>query len=181
MKNAILFAAAFALIVLLVACDNGGGTTPGPDRVPAPTVDADSEGGIPSPGETPAETPNTPAETPTVPAQVCQPNPSPATPEDQVLDEPSEGDAVTSPVTISGRVVANEATFQVTIYDPDGNPLADTFGMSQQTDVGQLAPFSIDVAFDVDEATLACIWVYELSARDGSQIDVGQIPVTLSP
>ena len=48
-------------------------------------------------------------------------------------------------------------------------------------EVGGLLSTLIDVAFDVDEGTPACIWVYEASARDGSSIHVGQIPVTLSP
>jgi len=113
--------------------------------------------------------------------QVCQPNPDPATPEFQVIEEPSPGDTVTSPVTISGRIVANEATFHVTIYDAAGGTIADTSGMNEQTDVGQLAAFSIDVPFSVSDNTPACIWVFEASARDGSPTHVGQIPVTLSP
>ena len=113
--------------------------------------------------------------------QVCQPNPDPATPEFQVIDQPAAGDSVTSPVTISGRIVANEATFKVTIYAANGATIVDVTGMNEQTDVGQLAAFSIDVPFSVTEETNACIWVYEASAMDGSPIHVGQIPVTLSP
>lgn len=112
---------------------------------------------------------------------VCQTNPDPATAEFQVIDEPGAGDTVTSPVTISGRIVANEATFSVTIYDAAGDTIADTFGMNEQTEAGELAAFSIDVPFSVTEETPACIWVYEASARDGSPTHVGQIPVTLSP
>jgi hypothetical protein len=174
MTTKLFVALALTLAVLIAACDNGGdGATPGPDGAPTPAV-TDSE-------EETATPEATPAETPTAEAEVCQPNPDPATPEFQVIDQPSTDDAVTTPVTISGRIVANEATFQVTIFDADGNTLVDTFGMSQQTEVGELAPFSIDVPFDVDEATPACIWVYEASAMDGSSINVGQIPVTLSP
>lgn len=113
--------------------------------------------------------------------EVCQPNPDPGTPEFVVVDQPSSGDEVTSPVTISGRIVANEATFNVTIYDSAGDPLVDVTDMNEQTDVGQLAPFSLDVEFDVGEPTPACIWVYDASERDGSPTHVQQIPVTLSP
>src|SRR3990172_4136844 len=112
---------------------------------------------------------------------VCQPNPDPATPEFQVIDQPNAGDTVTSPVTISGRIVANEATFKVTIYAANGATIVDTSGMNEQTEAGELAPFSIDVSFPVPQETPACIWVYEVSARDGSPIHVGQISVTLSP
>ena len=153
MKYGLLLAVVWA-VALLLACNNGDGVevTPGP-------------------GE----------ESPTGQPDVCQPNPDPATPEFQVIDQPSAEETVTSPVTVSGRIVANEATFQVTIYDADGNIIVDTFDMNEQTEAGELAAFSLDVPFSVTEETPACIWVYEQSARDGSPIHVGQIPVTLSP
>ncbi len=174
MKVGLLLALALASIALLVACDNGGdGATPAPDGAPTPAVTESEE-------ET--ATPEvTPAETATAEPEVCQPNPDPATPEFQVIAKPSAGDTVTSPVTISGQVLAFEATYQIGIFDADGNPIVETFGTAGPGEAGVLAPFSIDVAFDVDEETPACIWVYEASARDGSSIHVGQIPVTLSP
>ena len=174
MKVGLLIAMALASIALLVACDNGGDSvTPGPDGAPTPAA-TDSENGTPTPTETPAETAT--AET-----EVCQPNADPATPEFQVIDQPSADDTVTSPVTISGQVLAFEATYQIGIFDADGNPIVEAFGTAGPGEVGELVPFSIDVPFDVDEATPACIWVYEASAMDGSPIHVGQIPVTLSP
>ena len=113
--------------------------------------------------------------------QVCQTNPDPATADDQVIDEPGADDTVTSPVTISGQVRAFEATYQVGIYDSQGDPIVETFGTAGPGEAGELAPFSIDVPFSVTEETPACIWVYEASAMDGRPIRVGQIPVTLSP
>jgi hypothetical protein len=155
-----------AFVALLIACENGDG-----DDV-APTV-----------GVTPAVTasPQPDGETPTPEPEVCQPNPDPATPEFQVIDEPSTGDTVISPVTITGQVAAFEGTYQIGIFDAAGNPIVETFGTAGGAEMGELAPFSIDVGFDVDEATPACIWVYEQSAMDGSSVHVGQIPVTLSP
>ena len=174
MKVGLLLTLALASIVLLVACDNGGDSvTPAPDGAPTPAA-TDSGNGTPTPTETPA---GTAAAEP----EVCQPNPDPATSEFQVIDQPGTDDAVTSPVTISGQVLAFEATYQVAIFDADGNTIVATFSTSEPAEIGELAPFSIDVPFDVDEATPACIWVYEASAMDGSPIHVGQIPVTLSP
>ena len=112
---------------------------------------------------------------------VCQPNPDPATPEFQVIDQPNAGDTVTSPVTISGRIVAFEGTYQVGIFNSRGDPIVETFGTAGPGEAGQLAPFSIEVPFSVTEVTPACIWVYEASAMDGRPVHVGQIPVTLSP
>ena len=169
-----------AFVALLIACDNGNGDEVAPTVgvTPAVTVSPQPDGETPTPRETPVETP---ADTPTGEPEVCQPNPDPATPEFQVIDQPSEGDTVTSPVTISGQVLAFEATYQIGIFDADGDPIVETFGTAEAVEIGELGPFSINVAFDVDEPTPACIWVYEQSARDGSSIHVGQIPVTLSP
>lgn len=177
MTTKLLVALAFASIALLVACDNGDGgeVAPTVGVTPAVTVSPQPEGETPTPGET-----ATPGVTPTG-EEVCQPNPDPATPEFQVIDQPSAGDTVTSPVTISGQVLAFEGTYQIGIFDADGTPIVETFGTAEATEVGELAPFSIDVTFEVDEPTPACIWVYEQSPRDGSPMHVGQIPVTLSP
>jgi len=171
MKLGLILVLALASIALLVACNNGGdGATPGPEGAPTP-VATDSE-----------EETATPAETATAESEVCQPNADPATSEFQVIDQPSTDDTVTSPVTISGQVLAFEATYQIAIFDADGDPIVEPlFGTADAVEIGELAPFSIDVPFDVDEATPACIWIYEASARDGSPINVGQIPVTLSP
>ena len=111
--------------------------------------------------------------------EVCQPNPAPATPDLLVVDEPNAGDTVTSPVTISGQVLAFEAQFNITIFDSAGTTLADVSGTSAEGQI--LAPFSEDVSFSVTEETPACIWVYDVSEADGSPVQVGQIPVTLSP
>ncbi len=174
MKVGLLPALALAFIALLVACDNGGdGATPAPDGAPTPAATESKE-------ET-ATPEATPAETATAEPEVCQPNPDPATPEFQVIDQPSAGETVTSPVTIRGQVLAFEATYQIGIFDAAGDPIVETFGTAGPAEAGELAPFSIDVAFDVDEPTPACIWVYEASAMDGSRIHVGQIPVTLTP
>jgi hypothetical protein len=180
MKNALLLAAALALIALAVACngddgDNGGedgGTTTVPRAGATISIQQD---GTPTAGDTPITID-------VVVEEVCQPNPAPATPDFQVIDQPAEGHTVTSPVTISGQVLAFEGSYQVAILDAVGDPIAEPlFGTAEAGEIGQLAPFSIDVPFEVDEETPACIWVFELSARDGSQIHVGQIPVLLSP
>jgi hypothetical protein len=177
MKQAILFAAALTLVALLAACEDGGGddgTKPTVEIVaPGVTVSVQQDG-------TPVVQ-ETPVATPTSEGEVCAPNPDPASPEVQVIDQPSAGDTVTSPVTISGQVLAFEATYQVGIFDADGNPIVEAFDTADAIDVGVLAPFSIDVAFAVDAPTPACIWVYEASARDGGPVNVGQIPVTLAP
>lgn len=135
---------------------------------------------IPSPGLT-VTFGDSPVPDETPPLGVCQPNPDPATAEFQVIDQPLSQDTVTSPVTISGQILAFEATYRVSIYDASVDLIAEQSGTAEAVDAGQLAPFTIDLPFQVTEETPACIWVYELSAMDNSTIHVGQIPVTLSP
>ena len=88
----------------------------------------------------------------------------------------------TAPSPSAAKVIAFEGTFQIAIFDAQGDALADTFGMSSgQSDIGTLDPFTIDVDFSVDQPTPACIWVYEQSAHDGSAINIGEISVILLP
>jgi hypothetical protein len=110
---------------------------------------------------------------------VCAPNPSPATPDTNQVDTPAAGARVSSPVTVRGRIAAFEATFRVAIFDGAGNTSADVQGMSSE---GQtLAPFEVLVPFSATSEIPACMWVFESSARDGSPVNVVQIPITLLP
>ena len=138
----------------------------------------DDDGGTPS--TSPASSP-APSFSPTPFPNVCLPNPDPATADFQTLDEPAPSSEVTSPVSVSGQVNYFEGTYQIAIYDVSGTPLIETFGTAQQPEMGVLGPFSHDVAFAVSEPTPACLWVYEQSARDGSPIHVGQVPLVLLP
>jgi hypothetical protein len=113
------------------------------------------------------------------PETVCLPNPDPATDDVNEVDTPLSGASITSPVTVSGEILAFEAAFRVTIFDASGLIIADQFGLSAEGQV--LSFFSEDVFFSVTETTSACLWVYANSARDGNAIDVVQIPVTLEP
>jgi hypothetical protein len=159
--------------LLIVACksdDNGDGLTPAGGVSPITTVE---EGETATPAETPDGT-ATPE-----PDAVCAPNPDPGEPETVVVDTPSDEDEVTSPVTVSGSFAVFEAQFNITIYDADGSVIADVPGHTAEAFI--LSPFSEDVEFSVDEPTEACLWVYDASERDGSPIDVVQVPLTLLP
>lgn len=144
--------------------------------------DDDEDSGTPTASATPSATTSaaaTAAASPT-PQDVCLTNPDPATPDMNVVDSPAPFDEVTSPIQITGQISVFEAQFNITIYDAQGNQIADQPAMSNE---GQtLAPFSASVAFSVTEETPACIWVYDISNADGvTLMDVVQIPVTLLP
>jgi len=150
---------AFGVLLLVTACgDDEEGTSSTPTTAPRTSAPASA-----------SPTPN----------EVCAENPDPATDDLNRVDSPSPGDTVSSPITVSGEIAAFEAAFRITIFDADGEIIADETGMSAE---GQtLAPFTEYVPFSVDEETPACIWVYENSARDGEPVNVVQVPVTLEP
>lgn len=172
MKTILAALACLLVILSLAACgddddDDGDTATPTTPTTAATTSAATA---------TPAAT--TSAVTP-LPQNICATNPDPATLGVNVVTTPQIGDAVTSPVQVTGQIAAFEATFKVTIYDAQQNVIADQTAMSNE---GQtLAPFSTSVSFTVTEDTPACLWVYEASAQDGSPIHVVQIPLTLLP
>jgi len=165
MKTAFVILSALLVVTFFATCNGEEGASP--SAVPSPTVAASPSVTI-RPTVTPTPVPN-----------VCLRNPDPATPSVLVIDQPLPFQAVTSPLTVRGKVAAFEATFKITIYRADGSVIADVVGMSAE---GQtLSPFSQRVPFSVTGPTTACLWVYEASARDGSPIHVGQVPLLLTP
>ena len=93
---------------------------------------------------------------------------------------PARGVTVTSPVTISGTTDVFEATVSIRILDETGNVIADTFATAT-CGTGCRGDYSDRVRFAVDTEQPGTIEVFEVSAEDGSMIDVVRIPVTLLP
>ena len=112
---------------------------------------------------------------------VCPENPSPPNAADpsMILDLPAEGATVTSPVTVRGKARVFEAHVSITIYDANGNKLADTFTTAAEAGP-VLAPFSTSVPFSTPATQQGCVRVWEASAQDGSPRNVVQHEVTLS-
>lgn len=107
----------------------------------------------------------------------CAANPSPP-PNTMLVTSPVPGQRVTSPVRVSGEAAAFEAQIRLTLYAANGDILADVSGRTME---GQrLSPFSVSVPFFVAQDTPACLWVYSNSARDGSPINVVQVPLILT-
>jgi hypothetical protein len=86
---------------------------------------------------------------------------------------------VRSPLRITGLARVFEAQFNVTLYGELGGVIAETMGMAEQGQV--LSPFEVELTFAVSRGQPACLWVYDLSAKDGSRIDVVQVPIALAP
>ncbi len=172
MKTLLATLACLLVLLSLAACGDDE-----EEETATATPTATASATAPAATATPVVTTVAPSPTP---LGVCAANPNPTTPDINDVTAPAPFAQVTSPVQITGQIAAYEAVFQITIYDAQGNELADQVAMSNE---GQtLAPFSATVPFTVSAATPACIWVYEISAADGvTPIHVVQIPVTLLP
>jgi hypothetical protein len=121
-----------------------------------------------------------PAPSPPSTSAACPPNPSPTNPADpsMIVNAPLAGQRVTSPMPISGRARVFEAAVSIDVFDASGGLLVHTFTMASGG-APALAPFAASVPFAVTREQTGCIRVFEASARDGSPVNVVQVPITL--
>jgi spore germination protein GerM len=96
-----------------------------------------------------------------------------------LVESPRIGERVSSAVRISGTADVFEAVVSIAILDRNGRVIASTFTMAT-CGTGCRGIFSTDVAYDVTTTQRGTIKVYEVSAKDGSDIHVVRIPVTLT-
>jgi hypothetical protein len=97
-----------------------------------------------------------------------------------VVESPFIGETITSPVTISGTADVFEAVVNMRILDAFGRELGRTF--TQATcGTGCRGDFTASIPFSVATEQPGTVEVYEVSAKDGSPINVGDYPVILSP
>lgn len=97
-----------------------------------------------------------------------------------VVSAPAAGASSTSPLVVSGQARVFEAVVSLALKDGTG---ATIVAATTQAQAGApaLAPFSTSISFSVAAVTPACLWVFEASARDGSPINIVQVPLTLLP
>jgi hypothetical protein len=97
-----------------------------------------------------------------------------------VVTNPLIGQRVSSPVTVAGTANVFEATVSIRVLDAGGAPLATTF-TTATCGSGCRGDYSATVAYRVASEQRGTVQVYEVSARDGSRVNVVDIPVTLAP
>jgi hypothetical protein len=97
-----------------------------------------------------------------------------------LVEHPSPGEAVHSPLHVTGTADTFEATFQYALRDAAGNELAKHF-VTASSGNGQRGTFSFDVPFSVDGAQDGTLVVYENSAENGAVIHERKIPLRLVP
>jgi len=97
-----------------------------------------------------------------------------------LIGTPLAGDELVSPVGVSGRANVAGGEVTITLLADDGTPLASTrTKVSCGSDCR--GTYSADVAFFVEERVAGTVAVFEVSAEDGSAVNVVSIPVTLVP
>lgn len=90
------------------------------------------------------------------------------------------GDVVSSPLTITGTANTFEATFQARIVTGAGELLTEQV-VTATSGTGTRGTFEATLTFEVAEETPGRLVVFEYSARDGSPINVVEIPILLQP
>jgi hypothetical protein len=96
------------------------------------------------------------------------------------VQNPTIGEQVSSPVTVSGTANVFEAVVSVRILDSAGNQIARTFSTAS-CGTGCRGGYSVPVSYSVTRQEPGTIEVFESSAKDGQPVNVQQIPVTLAP
>ena len=128
---------------------------------------SDSDVGAPTPSSRPSERTTSPTSEPTDSA-----NPA------IVVKQPASGGEVASPVTISGTADVFEATVHLRILDSGGLEVAARF-TTATCGSGCRGEFSTQLSYFVEETQDGTIEVFEMSAEDGSPINVVTVPVVL--
>ncbi|HEX6147236.1 MAG TPA: GerMN domain-containing protein [Acidimicrobiia bacterium] len=94
------------------------------------------------------------------------------------VDSPAWGEPVTSPVEVRGLSNVFEATSQVMLTDDDGLTLFEDH-VTASCGTGCWGEWSVDIPYTLDREQFGALIVWELSARDGSQVNIREYPVIL--
>lgn len=96
------------------------------------------------------------------------------------VDRPAWGGVLANPARISGLANAFEATFQIRIAGGDGRGLVQK-AATASCGTGCWGTFDERIPYTVSQAGWGTLQVFELSARDGSIINLTEYPVWLTP
>jgi germination protein M len=96
-----------------------------------------------------------------------------------LVESPLAYEEVTSPLRATGTANTFEANFQYELRDANGEVVAESF-VTATSGTGTRGTFELEAPFSVDENGMGTLVVYESSAKDGSRINVQEIPVRLT-
>ena len=97
-----------------------------------------------------------------------------------LVESPTVGEQVSSPLRIFGTANTFEATFNVEVVDAKGGVLGKRF-VTATSGTGTRGTFDAEVPFKATGAGPGKLLVFELSAEDGSRIHEVEIPLQIAP
>lgn len=89
---------------------------------------------------------------------------------------PTMGEKVKSGFVVSGNARTFENNVAIRLSDSAGNVLIETFTLANAPDTGQFGPFEKQINFQTAD-TEGTLQVFQYSAKDGSIIDLVEVPV----
>jgi hypothetical protein len=92
-----------------------------------------------------------------------------------LVETPAPGDAVSSPLRLGGISNVFEATLNYELLDADGQTLAEGFATAT-CGTGCWGDYDVQIEFGTD-STEGTLLVFELSAKDGSRVNLTEIPL----
>lgn len=91
---------------------------------------------------------------------------------------PAVNDTVNSPIRVHGTANTFEAAFMLQILDADGTILVEE-PMMATSGTGTRGTFDVTIDFNAQPGSQITLRVFEQSARDGSDVNVVEIPLTV--
>jgi len=95
-----------------------------------------------------------------------------------LVESPLSFEEVTSPLRVTGTANTFEANFQYELTDTDGRIIAEDF-VTATSGTGTRGTFEFSVPFEVNFDGVGSLIVFEASAKDGSRINLVEIPLRM--
>ncbi len=96
-----------------------------------------------------------------------------------LVESPLPFAQVTSPLQVTGTANTFEAVFQLNVTDGEGLIVYDQHHMAT-SGTGTRGTFDVTATFEVPRPGQGAVIVFEYSAKDGSQINIVEVPVQIS-
>jgi germination protein M len=97
------------------------------------------------------------------------------------VESPAPGDTVRDPLRIWGTANVFEATFRVKLLDEGGRVIVAPTTVRATSGTGTRGTFDVTVPYPADGAENGTLVVFSASPKDGSPINVSEIPLRLEP
>ena len=95
-----------------------------------------------------------------------------------LVESPTLGNTVRSPMRVTGTANVFEAAFRINLVNWDGLIIADEIVMAS-SGTGTRGTFDVTIPFTVDRSGPGVLIVFSDSPKDGSQINIVEIPLQL--